>query len=163
LVVSNVLNREFVVDEPSKALVSDSTYIHTKARFLYLATVMNLYDRKIIGSSLSDEMSTEETALASWKTAVTDRTPEKGLIFYSYRGIQYASKKFTNVIDSYKIIKRSMSRKGNYWYNAAAESFFKALKIQQIYGDKLKTKDQMKLDIFEDIEIFYIRKEGIPI
>jgi transposase InsO family protein len=65
LVVSNVLNREFVVDEPSKALVSDSTYIHTKARFLYLGTVMNLYDRKIIGSSLSDEMSTEETALAA--------------------------------------------------------------------------------------------------
>jgi transposase InsO family protein len=158
LVVSNVLNREFLVAEPSKAWVSDITYIHTKEGFLYLTTVLDLYDRKIIGWSLSDGMSTEETALAAWKMALTNRSPEKGLIFHSDRGVQYASKKFTNVIDSYKIITRSMSRKGNCWDNAVAESFFKTLKTEQIYGNKLKTKDQMKLDIFEYIEIWYNRK-----
>jgi transposase InsO family protein len=158
LVVPNVLNREFLVAEPSKVWVSDITYIHTKEGFLYLTTVLDLYDRKIIGWSLSDGMSTEETALAAWKMAVTNRTPEKGLIFHSDRGIQYASKKFTNVIDSYKIITRSMSRKGNCWDNAVAESFFKTLKTEQIYGNKLKNKDQMKLEIFEYIEIWYNRK-----
>ena len=158
LVVSNVLNREFLVTEPSKAWVSDITYIHTKEGFLYLTTVLDLYDRKIIGWSLSDGMSTEETALAAWKMALTNRSPEKGLIFHTDRGVQYASKKFTNVIDSYKIITRSMSRKGNCWDNAVAESFFKTLKTEQIYGNKLKTKDQMKLDIFEYIEIWYNRK-----
>jgi transposase InsO family protein len=125
---------------------------------LYLTTVLDLHDRKIIGSSLSDEMSTEETALAAWKMAFTNRAPEKGLIFYSDRGIQYASKQFTNVIDSYKIITRSMNRKENCWDNAVAESFFKTVKTEQICGNKLKTKDQMKLDIFEYIEIWYVRK-----
>jgi transposase InsO family protein len=153
LVVSNVLNREFVVAEPPKVWVSDSTYIHIKEGFLYLTTVLDLYDRKIIGSSVSDEMSTEETAFSAWKMAFTNRAPKKGLIFHSDRGIQYAGKKFTNVIDSYKIITKSMSRKENCWDNAVAESFFKTLKTEQIYGNKLKTKDQMKLDIFEYIEI----------
>jgi transposase InsO family protein len=77
LVVSNVLNKEFVVAEPSKVWVSDSTYIHTKEGFLYLTTVLNLYDRKIIGSSLSDEMSTEETALAAWKWLLPIEPPKK--------------------------------------------------------------------------------------
>lgn len=129
MVVPNVLNREFLVAEPSKVWVSDITYIHTKEEFLYLTTVLGLYDRKNIGWSLSDGMGTEETVLAAWKMAIINRTPEKGLIFHSDRGIQYASKKFTNGIDSYKIITRSMSRKGNCWDNAVAESFFKTMKI----------------------------------
>ena len=141
LVVPNVLNREFSVTEPSKARVSDITYIHTKEGFLYLTTVLDLYDRKIIGWSLSNGMSTEETTLAAWKMAVTNKTPKKGLVFHSDRGIQYASKKFTNVIDSYKIVARSMSRKGNCWDNTVAESFFKTLKTEQNYGNKLKTKE----------------------
>ena len=74
---------------------------------------MDLYDRKIIGWSLSDGMSTIETTLKAWKMAVKNRNIEKGLIFHSDRGVQYASKKFTNVIESYKMITRSMSGKGN--------------------------------------------------
>jgi transposase InsO family protein len=93
LVVQNVLDRAFLVADPAKAWVSDSTYIHTKEGFLYLTTVLDLYDRKIIGWSLSDGMNTEETAIAALKMAVTDRTPEKGLIFHSDRGIQYACKR----------------------------------------------------------------------
>lgn len=91
LVVPNVLNGEFLVAEPSKVWVSDINYIHSKEGFLYLTTVMDLYDIKIIKWSLSDGMSTEETALAACKMAVTNRTPEKVMIFYTDRCVQYTS------------------------------------------------------------------------
>ena len=157
LVVENVLNRQFLVSQPSKAWVSDITYIHTKEGFLYLTTIMDLYDRKIIGWSLSDGMSTNETTLASWKMAIRNRNITTGLIFHSDRGVQYANNKFANVLESYKIT-RSMSGKGNCWDNAVAESFFKSLKTELIYGNKLITKEQMKLQIFEYIEIWYNQK-----
>jgi putative transposase len=154
----NILNREFTVTGPSKVWVSDITYISTKEGFLYLTTVIDLYDRKIIGWSLSNGMSTDETVLAAWKMAVKNRSIEKGLIFHSDRGIQYANKKIANVIESYKTVSRSMSRKGNCWDNAVAESFFKTLKTEQVYGNKLVSKEQMRLDLFEYIEIWYNRK-----
>ena len=157
LLVENVLNRQFLVPQPSKAWVSDITYIHTKEGFLYLTTIMDLYDRKIIGWSLSDGMSTNETTLASWKMAIRNRNAQKGLIFHSDRGVQYANNKFANVLDSYKVT-RSMSRTGDCWDNAVAESFFKSLKTELIYGNKLITKEQMKLQIFEYIEIWYNQK-----
>lgn len=111
LVVENVLNREFIIKRPSKVWVSDITYIQTKEGFVYLTTIMDLYDRKIIGWSLSDGMSTEETTLGAWKMAIKNRDIDEGLIFHFDRGVQYASKKFVNVFDSYKKITRSMSRK----------------------------------------------------
>ena len=157
LVVENILNLQFLVSQPSKAWVSDITYIHTKEGFLYLTTIMDLYDRKIIGWSLSDGMSTNETTLASWKMAIRNRNITTGLIFHSDRGVQYANNKFANVLESYKIT-RSMSGKGNCWDNAVAESFFKSLKTELIYGNKLITKEQMKLQIFEYIEIWYNQK-----
>ena len=157
LLVENVLNRQFLVSQPSKAWVSDITYIHTKEGFLYLTTVMDLYDRKIIGWSLSDGMSTNETTLASWKMATRNRTVQNGLIFHSDRGVQYANNKFANVLDSYKVT-RSMSRTGNCWDNAVAESFFKSLKTELIYGNKLISKEQMKLQVFEYIELWYNQK-----
>jgi transposase InsO family protein len=103
-------------------------------------------------------MSVEETTLAAFRMAITNRSIKKGLIFHSDRGVQYAGKKFTNVVDSYKMITRSMSRKGNCWDNAVAESFFKTLKTEQVYGNKLISKKQMKLDLFEYIELWYNRK-----
>ena len=116
-----------------------------------------MYDRKIIGWSLSDGMSTEETSLAAWKMAIKNRTVQKGLIFHSDRGVQYASKKFANTIEFYGVI-RSMSSKGNCWDNAVAESFFKSLKTELIYGNKLISKEKMELEIFEYIEIWYNKK-----
>ena len=157
LLVQNVLNRQFLVNQPSKTWVSDITYIHTKEGFLYLTIIMDLYDRKVIGWSLSDGMSTDETTLASWKMAIRNRNTQTGLIFHSDRGVQYANNKFANVLESYKVT-RSMSRKGNCWDNAVAESFFKSLKTELIYGNKLITKEQMKLQIFEYIEIWYNQK-----
>ncbi|MFH7000468.1 IS3 family transposase [Flavobacterium sp. FlaQc-57] len=115
--MANILNREFTVSGPSKVWVSDITCISTKEGFLYLTTVIDLYDRKIIGWILSNSISTDKTVLAAWKMAVKTRSIEKGLIFHSDRAIQYANKKFGNVIESYKIVRRSMSRKGNCWDN----------------------------------------------
>jgi len=158
LVVENVLNRNFIVFQPSKVWVSDITYIQTKEGFLYLTTILDLYDRKIIGWSLSNGMGAEETSLAAWKMAVKNRKITKGLLFHSDRGVQYASKKFAKTIESYNVV-RSMSRKGNCWDNAVAESFFKSLKIELIYGNKLITKEQMELEIFEYIEIWYNKKD----
>ncbi|WP_244199314.1 IS3 family transposase [Flavobacterium psychrolimnae] len=151
LIFENILNREFIVKMPSKVWVSDITYIQTKEVFIYLTTIMDLHDSKIIGWSLSDGMSTDETTLLALKMAVKNRNIEKGLIFHSDGGVQYASKKFVSVLDSYKKITRSMSRKGNCWDNAVAESFFKSLKTELIYGNKLITKEQMKPEIFEYI------------
>jgi putative transposase len=158
LTVGNVLNREFNPKLPSKVWVSDITYIHTKEGFLYLTTVIDLYDRKVIGWSLNDTMSTENTILSAWRMATRNRTVEQGLILHSDRGVQYANNKFANVLNSYKKITRSMSRKGNCWDNAVAESFFKSLKTELIYGNKLISKEQMKLEIFEYIEIWYNKK-----
>jgi transposase InsO family protein len=157
LMVENVLNRQFSASEPSKVWVSDITYIYTKEGFMYLTTIIDLYDRKIIGWSLSNGMSTDETSLAAWKMAIKNRSVTTGLIFHSDRGIQYANHKFANILGSYKVT-RSMSRKGNCWDNAVAESFFKSLKTELIYGNKLISKVQMKLEIFEYIEIWYNRK-----
>ena len=119
---------------------------------------MDLYDRKIIGWSLSDGMSTNEKTLASWKMAIRNRNVQTGLIFHSDRSVQYANNKFANVLKSYKVT-RSMSRKGNCWDNAVAESFLKSLKTELIYGNNLIYKEQMKLQIFEYIEIWYNQKK----
>jgi len=157
LVVENVLNRNFIAEKPAQVWVSDITYIQTREGFLYLTTVMDLYDRKIIGWSLSETMSAEETSLAAWKMAVKNRKIADGLIFHSDRDVQYASKKFANTVGFYGVT-RSMSRKGNCWDNAVAKSFFKSLKTELIYGNKLITKEKMKLEIFEYIEVWYNKK-----
>lgn len=157
LVVENILNRQFLASEPLKVWVSDITYINTKEGFLYLTTIIDLYDRKIIGWSLSNRMCTDQTSLPAWKMAIKNRKPKEGLIFHSDRGIQYANHKFANTLEFYKIT-RSMSRTGNCWDNAVAESFFKSLKTELIYGNKLITKEQMRLQIFEYIEIWYNQK-----
>ena len=148
-VVPNILKREFTVKEPSKAWVSDITYIHTKDGFLYLTIILDLFDRKIIGWSLSNGWSTKQTTLSAWKMALKNRKITNELIFHSDRGIQYASKNFTNMLDSFKTVTRSMSRKGDCWDNAVAESFFKSLKTELIYGNKLITKEQMELEVFD--------------
>ena len=157
-IMENHLNREFRTTGPSKVWVSDITYIHTKEGFLYLTTIIDLYDRKCIGWSISSAMSAEETSLAAWRMAVKNRNIAKGLIFHSDCGVQYACEKFANTLNSYKIITRSMSRKGNCWDNAVAESFFKTLKSEQLYGNKLVSKEQMKMDLFQYIEIWYNRE-----
>lgn len=157
-VVPNVLNRKFTISEPAKAWVSDITYIQTTKGFLYLTIIMDLFDRKIIGWSLSTKMSTEATTLPAWEMAVNNRKITKDLIFHSDRGVQYANKIFTNTLDSYKCVKRSMSRKQNYIDNAVSESFFSSFKKELINRNKLLPKKQMRAEVYEYIENWYNKK-----
>ena len=156
-VVENKLNRQFEVEKKNEVWVSDLTYVGTAEGWVYLTTVIDLWDRKVIGWALSHTMMAKETSVAAFKMALQNRPikTNQALIFHSDRGIQYACEEFTNEINNHKNIQRSMSRKGNCWDNAVAESFFKSLKTELIYHQKYHTKKQAELSIFEYIETFY--------
>ena len=156
-VVENILNREFNVPAQNKVWVSDITYISTAKGWLYLTTVIDLFDRKVIGWALSETMRTKDTVIAAFKMATINRSLKdtKELLFHSDRGIQYACDEFKVELDRYKVVQRSMSRKGNCWDNAVAESFFKTLKVELIYHNEYKTKQEAALSIFEYIETWY--------
>lgn len=156
-VVENKLNRNFTAPDKAQAWVSDITYIRTAKGWLYLTVILDLFDRKVIGWSQSIDMSAENTSIAAWRMAVNNRPPSKKLIFHSDRGIQYASQSFTNLLDSYKCVERSMSRKGNCWDNAVAESFFKTIKVELIYTNKYQNKQEAAISVFEWIETWYNR------
>lgn len=157
-VVPNLLNREFTVIEPAKVWASDITYIQTTKGFLYLTIVMDLFDRKIIGWNLSTKMSTKVTTLPAWEMAVNNRKITKELIFHSDRGVQYANKLFTNSLDSYKCVRRSMSRRENHTDNAVCESFFTHFKAELLVGNKLLSRKQMREEVFKYIENWYNKK-----
>lgn len=152
-IAPNLLNREFKVDRPSRVWVSDLTYINTKEGWLYLTVVIDLYDRKVIGWALSKTMKGKATTISSLK----NRTPLDGLIFHSDRGVQYACSDFVQLLDNFDIT-QSMSRKGNCWDNAVAESFFKTIKVECIYRSQYSSRHRAKMDIFSYIEIWYNRK-----
>lgn len=156
-VAENKLNRAFLVKEKNEVWVSDLTYISTGEGWLYLTTVIDLFDRKIIGWALSSTMHTKNTSVPAFKMAVKNNNLKNNnsLIFHSDRGIQYACDEFANELAKNKSITQSMSRKGNCWDNAVAESFFKTLKTELIYHRRYKTIAEAKLDVFEYIETFY--------
>ena len=156
-VADNKLNRNFTVDAPGKVWVSDITYIKTGKGWLYLTVIVDLYDRKVIGWAQSSNMSAKNTSIAAWKMAVTNRPPSNHLIFHSDRGIQYACQEFTELLDARRNVERSMSRKGNCWDNAVAESFFKTLKIEHVYRRRFPDKEDAAVSIFEWIETWYNR------
>ncbi len=154
-VVENKLNRDFSAEGAGKKWVSDITYIRTAAGWLYLTVILDLYDRKVIGWSQSSDMTAESTILKAWKMAVGNRPPSEHLTFHSDRGIQYACSDFVKLLESHKGVERSMSRKGNCWDNAVAESFFKTLKVELIYRNRYSSKEAAALDVFEWIETWY--------
>ena len=118
---------------------------------------MDLADRKIIGWSMDNSMSAGSTVVDAWKMAVKNRLLYRELIFHSDRGIQYASNEFRRCLKGLPVL-QSMSRKGNCWDNAIAESFFKTLKTEMVYHRKFETAAQAKLEIFDYIDIWYNRK-----
>ena len=156
-VVKNILNREFTVEKENTVWVSDITFITTKQGWIYLTTVIDLLDRKVIGWAMSETMKSRNTTLAAFKMAKLHRPIQldQKLIFHSDRGIQYACDEFVSELNQHKNIRRSMSRKGNCWDNAVAESFFKTLKTELIYHHTYETKQQAQLSIFQYIETFY--------
>lgn len=156
-IAANLLDRNFAPEKLSEVWVSDITYIRSEQGWLFLTTVMDLGDRQILGWSLSDGMSAKETSMAAFKQAAGRRTPGKHLIFHSDRGVQYACDDFTKKLDKHSIT-QSMSRKGNCWDNAPAESFFKTLKHELNMPDRFQDFQQARSAIFEFIEIWYNRK-----
>jgi putative transposase len=157
-IMDNKLNRAFKVDRIAKVWVSDITYIPTVQGWLYLTIIMDLADRRIIGWAISDSLRTSDTVMPAWKMACINRPISEKLVFHSDRGVQYSCNEFALLLDSDKNIDRSMSRKGNCWDNAVAESFFKTIKTELVYDHKFLTKHQAKLEIFDYIEIWYNRK-----
>jgi len=155
-VAKNLLNRQFDITEPNVAWVSDITYVATAEGWLYLCTIMDLASRKIVGWSLERRMKAD-LVLNALMMAIIQRNPPKGIIFHSDRGSQYCSAAVRRRLDRYGFI-QSMSRKGNCWDNAPAESFFKTLK-NELWGHRaFRTREIARLAIFEYIEVFYNRQ-----
>ncbi len=152
----NRINRDFYSSNPNDKYVGDITYIKTNQGFLYLATVIDLYSRKVVGWSMDDTMKTSLVNDALLM-AIKRRNPNKGLIWHTDRGAQYASHDHKDLLKKYGII-QSMSRKGDCWDNAVSESFFHSLKTELVYHENFKTKAQANEMIFEYIEIFYNRQ-----
>ena len=155
-VAENILGRNFQADAPNQKWVSDITYIRTFEGWMYLAAVMDLYSRKIVGWAMSKTM-TATLATTALEMAIYRRRPLKGLLHHSDRGVQYASKEYQKLLKKYGTI-CSMSRKGNCWDNAPMESFFSTLKAECIAGKIYLSRVQAKREIFEYIEIYYNRK-----
>ena len=128
----NILNREFNVSQLGKVWVSDITYIRVNDDWAYLTTVLDLADRKIVGWAISEDMTTENTVIAAWNRAKMNREIKQGFIFHSDRGVQYTSNSFRKILNGNKKVTQSMSRKGNCWDNAVAESFFKTIKHESL-------------------------------
>ena len=154
-VVGNLLNQNFMVSGPGQVWVSDITYIRTSQGWLYLTVIIDLWDRKVVGWSLSRSLKAVDTVIPAWVMAVKNRPITRELIFHSDRGIQYACNEFRTLLEGYSLVKRSMSRKGNCWDNAVAESFFRNLKMEWVYQKKYRSRIQAALSVFEYIESWY--------
>lgn len=154
-VSANILNREFSATRPNEKWVSDITYIRRNGEWVYLATVMDLYSRAIVGWSIDSTM-TENLVIDAFNMAVARRDIKPGLVVHSDRGVQYRSIKYHDVLHAVGAVS-SMSRRSNCWDNAVMESFFSRLKVELIFSEKYQSIQQVKSSIFEYIEIFYNR------
>ncbi len=155
-VAPNLLERNFTADEPNRVYVGDITYIWTREGWLYLAIVLDLYSRRIVGWSMSNRMKTS-LAVDALKMAIWRRKPGEGAIFHSDRGSQYCSKKFQKLLKSHKM-RSSMSKKGDCWDNAVAESFFGSMKTERVNEMNYPSREEARRDIVDYIEMFYNSK-----
>ena len=152
-VAPNLLKQNFNVDAPKTSYVGDITYIATDEGWLYLATVVDLFNREIVGWSMNSTM-TRKLVMDAFNAAMLKDNPEEGFIFHSDRGVQYASYDYQDLLRE-NGCKQSMSAKGCCYDNACAESFFSSLKKDMLYGRKFKTRAEAKSVIVEYIELFY--------
>lgn len=151
----NVLARGFVVSTTNTVWVSDITYIATAEGWLYLAVVLDLCSRRVVGWAMSSRLTTDLVLRAFWM-AVLMRRPPKGLLFHSDRGSQYSSHAFRRALTRCQMV-QSMSRKGNCWDNAPSEAFFSTLKIELMDGKAFPSRQAAQAAIFEYMEVFYNR------
>jgi transposase InsO family protein len=155
-VAPNVLDRRFDGWLPDRAWVADITYLRTDEGWLYLACVMDLGSRRIVGWSMGDHMRAS-LVCDTLTSAYWSRKPEAGLVMHSDRGSQYASEAHCRLLDEYGMV-QSMSRRGSCWDNAAMESFFKTLKVERTHRVRYATRAHARLDIVDWIEGFYNRR-----
>ena len=155
-VAPNLLARNFTPEAPNRVWTGDITYIQTGEGWLYLAIVLDLFNREVVGWSIKPRMTadivTDALTMAWWR-----RQPAAGVMHHSDRGSQYASWAFQDKLAGYGMI-CSMSRKGNCWDNAPTESFFNSLKNERVHGTRYATRDEARADLFDYIEPFYNRK-----
>lgn len=155
-VASNLLGQNFFAHKPNEKWVSDITYCWTEEGWLYLAVVMDLYSRKVVGWAMSERM-TKKLVIDALQMAVWSRKPPRGLIIHSGRGSQYCSQEYQKLLNLHGLV-CSMSKRGDCYDNAAMESWNHSFKIEAIHGERFATRDCVKKHVFEYIEIYYNRK-----
>lgn len=155
-IAPNLINKNFVVKQPDRVWVSDITYLWTWEGWMYLAVIIDLYSRQVVGWAMSTRI-TKELVLSAIIQAIGRRKPNSGLIFHSDRGSQYASYEVGKLLQKHQII-QSMSKKGDCYDNAVAEAFFATLKLELVYPDFFETRLEARSEVFEYIEIFYNRQ-----
>lgn len=154
----NLLQQDFSAKAPNQRWVADVTYIATKEGWLYVAVVLDLFSRRIVGLSMSERMTTD-LVLKALKQAIFHRNPDSGLVHHSDKGSQYTSKDFQTLLSMHEMV-ASMSSTGNCYDNAAMESFFHTLKTEHVYFEYYLTRKQAMQSIFEYVEVFYNRKRS---
>jgi len=152
-VAENLLNRNFDVEQPDRVWCADISYVWTLQGWLYLAVILDLFSRKVVGWAMSNRINAQ-LVVDALRMAYWRRKPPAGLLHHSDRGSQYASKAFQDELAKYEMI-CSMSRKGDCWDNAVAESFFRSLKTERIDDTLYVTRNEAKADIVDYIEMFY--------
>jgi len=152
-VYENILSRDFTTAHLNQKWAGDITYIHTSEGWMYLAVVIDLHSRAVIGWSMSKRMKKKLVCDALMMALFKQKFPT-GVIMHTDRGSQYCSTQYKNIIKTYKLI-GSMSRKGNCWDNAISESFFHTLKVELIHENYYKTREEARQSIFQYIEVYY--------
>jgi len=155
-ITGNLLARRFAVLAPDTAWVTDITYLWTLEGWVYLAVILDLFSRRVVGWALNERLE-RKLALEAMHMALAQRHPAQGLLHHSDRGSQYASTEYQQLLTKYGI-RSSMSRKGNCWDNAVAESFFATLKLELVYQSQWHSRAQARSEVFEYIERFYNRQ-----
>lgn len=157
-IAPNLLQRQFHVDQPNRVWAGDVTFIATRGGWLYLAVMLDLHSRRVVGWSMSER---NDVALVTGalRMAILQRRPDAGLIHHTDRGRLYAADEYRALMAQHGMAP-SMSRKRDCWDNAVAESFFATLKHELVWGRDFKTRDQARQEIFKYIEVFYNRQRS---
>lgn len=155
-IAPNLLQRDFTASAPNRVWATDITYLWTTEGWLYLAVMLDLYSRRVVGWAMSERID-EELVLSTLQMALLRRRPPRGLIHHSDRGSQYCGARYLAVLEANGVI-RSMSRKGNCWDNAPSESFFGTLKQELILRAPFLSRDGTRTLVFEYLEAYYNRK-----
>jgi transposase InsO family protein len=157
-VCENILSRQFHAERAGQKWVSDITCLHTRGGWVYLTVLLDLFDRKIVGWALSGDLEAAHTTIPALEMAVKNRSPRTGLIFHSDRGVQYCAKRFQDRLKALcPTVRQSMSRKGNCWDNACAETFFKTLKRELETLDGKYSTTEVRQSVFMYVEAYYNR------